>query len=1298
VSVRGAARADGTIMGMADLPKPARVTVALSGDLRRPHLTFAGAAPGVVVRGVEAQAPRVVGALRDGRLRLRASGGIAGGTLVGQGSARLDGSLAFSASVAVRGVAIEDAARMAGPWIRRKGSTATDAYRADALDGVTGRASADIRLEGDRRDWHQRGYAIVQALAPRVRRFAVDDAELIARIEGGAATIQRATARRGPALAVASGQLDLRTLRADLSVQADAVSLRDLSEWSGLDAETGPTGTVYLRDGAVSGALSRPSVSGTLYGHGLEAGGVRLGYAVAAFEGTPDALMLDGELVSVPAAAAISATVRRPFSGAPWLSGTAHVSDLDLEDATSLAGAHTPVEGLAWADIVVNTPITTLEIEGFRVRAAQMTVADIAVANASVEGALERGADGFTAIVHDLSASVGGGTVVGRGVIGSDGTFSLDAAVDQVPLSALSDVTGSYATLSGRVEGALTLSGRSAPEHGSGPVLAGFGRVGTKSMLVNGQDVGDLRGRFEVRDRAIIGLAGRGAAVALETQDSVLCVKDFTYNLDQKDFQGTVAASDIGVEPLRRALERSPAFMVGEAGVPVRRSAAALAPLGGRLSALGEVSAGPDTWSISARLDGARLRVGDLSPDALTARVEADDRRLVVRDLELASGDAFVSAAGDLEYGRSVTGTIAVQGLDLETLAKWLPADSPVRGVGGVLDTLNADISGSPEAPNITMSAAARQVRYRPGLAGEAMAGLSAPAVRLTGATVRDGLLGFEDLAVTLAGTDAGPDAQPVPPVELHASGRVPFTWARPYVAEDAMVEVDLRLPDSELGALQAIAPRGSSDLIGSYGAEFKVRGTRAQLERLAAGDVPEGRNLDITGSGWLKADTIGAPRVRTILGDVDLKLTLEAGRVRVSRSDGGETVARVFARSPGGEQRTETGVVQASGSLPLWSAIAGDAGLRLSIPRLQFDEAPFPGFATGRLAGTVGARSGQTAGDGATLVVTGSVAEPRIAGQIVVTEAAIRLPVTDRAPVARRPTPAIDPTLDIRLAIPDGASVRSSLVTASLATSSDSPVRLTGRLSDPRLAGTLNIRSGSLLFPTARLAVRPGGTVSLRYPGAGAVGADDAALDVSVDLAAQGRITARSVTGATRRYLVTVDARGPLLDRPSDPIGSASGRLRLTYRSDPPDLALSSEGMARRVQALLGGQDALQAVFSRQGDAGQVLVGKVVDYLGGALVPDLVDQMGVGRALGLRELTVDYSRTGAFVLRLSRDLVGPFEVGYWRQLSGIRDRMTETGDWEFRLGVRLRRGFRLTWTVDDQRTNAYRLEGVYSF
>ncbi len=334
----------------------------------------------------------------------------------------------------------------------------------------------------------------------------------------------------------------------------------------------------------------------------------------------------------------------------------------------------------------------------------------------------------------------------------------------------------------------------------------------------------------------------------------------------------------------------------------------------------------------------------------------------------------------------------------------------------------------------------------------------------------------------------------------------------------------------------------------------------------------------------------------------------------------------------------------------------------------------------------------------GLDLRVSGSLLEPVISGTIHVHNTLLRLPVTDPLAVEMRPVGMIDPRLDLRCIVGQNVRVTNNLLSASFYTNEAEPIRITGSLGSPVLNGRLLVSSGKLALPTARFRLAQGGRVDLRYPVSRGAAPGEAGLDVSVDLSATSSLSAVSVTGVRRRYQVTMEVKGSLTDASYYGEPGGMGGLKVTFRAQPPDLALSQAGVTERVTALLGGQGAIEAAFSRRGAEGAVLMGQAIDYLGEGLISDLLDEIGLRRSLHLEDVALDYSESGALVFRLSKHLAGPFDMTYWRRISGRRTGVDEAGQWELRIGVRLPSAFRLSYSLSSTGTNAYLLEGVYSF
>ncbi|NLH99404.1 MAG: hypothetical protein GX446_07910 [Chthonomonadales bacterium] len=1293
----------GTMAGGAVAISPARASISVAGPWNDLQVRADTRGSRLAVHGVDLRNLRLVGRVAKGRLHVAGMGGLADGRWSLRGSVGVQEPYGYQGSLSIRGANL---ATIMGQADRLVEATRRSSDNRAGLDRVraSGSISADLQLYGSQREPVARGSGIVQVLAPKLDNIDLDEIVAVGRFGAGTLTMDALRVCRGGATARARGDVHIPDWTGSIEAEASDWPIPVMLDWAGAHPTVPVGGTVSLQDVRLDGDLRRPHLRGTAFARGLQVDNRDVDYAVMALEGTPDAITMDGEAIRVPSVLTLNGMVRRPFTGAPWISLMAHARDVDLADVSDVSGLRQPLSGLAEADALLHSPVTEIGSGQFSLVADRVWAGEITVDSVRASGSIRRSDSALAMRVDQATARVGGGTLTGSAFVEGSGAFEADIRADAVPFDAVSSLTSGYADLTGSADFRAHLYGHRDGENrlqASGDLA-----LATHQLTVNEEDFGDLTARLALNGGVLTGERSASPHPALRWGDegSYVSLEKLEYDLDTQRFSALVQAEGVPVAALRRAVERSPAVVSGGQQQAVARALAALTPLEGRMAFRGPVNGTPDAWQADIAFDGSGMSAGAFRADRFVGSVVATNERVSLSSAELQTGDAAVTAEGEWVFGDRVRASLSAQGIDLATLEQWLPAESPLRGITGQVDTVSADITGSPDFPEIALFLAARDVGIgsASGKDGQASA-LMAPAVRLSGVSVREGLLGFDDLAVVIRrgavpGADDGPR-----PLELHASGRIPFAWSDPFIQPDAVGELTVRLPETDLRSLLSLFPSSALDTAGAAGGELRVRASRADLERLASGEAQGPLPVDMEGELWLKADRLRVLQMRTALADIGVRVRVAENKLSIGPTAEGEPAARIVTFGPHSEVPAETGAVIVSGTLPITESRGGSDRITLTIPRLAFDEAPFPGFSTGRFAGEItGAPSGMGhqsyESAGAVITVSGTVMQPHVAGEAALRNASIRLPVTEDTVRAKRPVPAINPTFDLRLVVQDGAKVRSNQLSATLGTPAGQPIALTGSLAEPRLNGTLAISSGTLTFPTARFTINRGGTVAMRYPAPSSLGSDEPSLDVSVDLTAQARLSAESVTGRLRRYLVTVEARGPLMEPPPTTAGPGEGRLKLTYRADPPDLALSNEGLSRRITALLGGQDALDAVFGNQRGAGGVLMGKVVDYLGGALMPDLVDQTGVGRALGLSEFSVDYSRAGAFVLRLSRDLPGPFEIGYWKHISGERMALSDVGDWELRLGARLQKRVRLTWTVNDQRTNVYRLEGVYSF
>jgi hypothetical protein len=507
-----------------------------------------------------------------------------------------------------------------------------------------------------------------------------------------------------------------------------------------------------------------------------------------------------------------------------------------------------------------------------------------------------------------------------------------------------------------------------------------------------------------------------------------------------------------------------------------------------------------------------------------------------------------------------------------------------------------------------------------------------------------------------------------------------------------------VRIPEQRLAALAAVMPSTrpypsrDKDLDGTVQASVEWTGTL--------------REPHIEGSAQVKADRLRFGDRPTSLRDLlaDLRFTGDT-----------MTVAQFTAKTEIVNPRTGIAIkngtsdpITLAGDIALHEGVAGAHALRLQATRIPYADTALPGLPNARIA------IEQLAAD---LSISGTIAKPHVAGRVDLAKSDIRLP-SGLSEGGTASVPPIMPSFDVDFFVGKDVRVAASQLTAVVRTPQDEPVHLGGSLAggdvrNLRLDGTLEITEGRLVFPTARFNIQPGGTVALRYPQNIFGNPAEPTLGINVDLTAKTSLTAASAIDPNRlrRYTITVEARGPLnSDQPlliADPnavgTGPTFGRgLRLTFRADPPDLALSSAALQRRVTGLLGGEAAIEGLFSRGGNIGSVLSAQVTSSLSNVLFPELFERLGLAQAGGFEEFTLEINQLNAFTLRVSRQIFGPVYAGYWRRLTGGgtagAGSTLENAAWEFKLSYRFRPHFQFSWTTDDQRTNAYLLEGVFRF
>lgn len=555
----------------------------------------------------------------------------------------------------------------------------------------------------------------------------------------------------------------------------------------------------------------------------------------------------------------------------------------------------------------------------------------------------------------------------------------------------------------------------------------------------------------------------------------------------------------------------------------------------------------------------------------------------------------------------------------------------------------------------------------------------------------------------------------------VYGSGEMDFDWRNLDALSDPNVDFKVRVPKQGLGLLAALTPTtrretpedvtAVPDLAGTIVADFTWQGTR--------------KDPAIQGNVVVDADHLRVARMTTQLKNLraDLVFTGDTLSVREFTAQTQVINPRTGVPIRTSDSRTP---IRITGEIPLRANVVTRPRLQVWPPRivgsqlhvtgagLRFAEAPLPIIDSGRLV----------ADDvSADLNIGGTLFRPVVLGSVSIAQADFRAP--DALKIKSRPGASfVAPIFDMTFTVGSNVRISSAQLAATVHTEPESPVILRGDVTDRDtilVNGNLIIDKGTLNLPTARFAVQRGGTVSLRYPsydfsGSVAGALTDPTLGINVDLTALTRLTAASVNGARKRYTITVDAKGPINTSAPLRLGDAAAAgvglfgersLHLTFKTDPNDLALTSQGLQQRIVGLLGGQEAIESIFSRSPDVGRLLRTQLTESLSNAFLPELFERLGIGQALGLEEFSIDINQLNAFTLTVTRQLFGPLYATYTRRLSGTNGSGAATTPtdfgWEFKLSYRfpvtlLRTNLQFSYTADDQRTNAYLLEGVFKF
>jgi hypothetical protein len=827
------------------------------------------------------------------------------------------------------------------------------------------------------------------------------------------------------------------------------------------------------------------------------------------------------------------------------------------------------------------------------------------------------------------------------------------------------------------------------------------------------------------------------------------------YDLDTDAINVNADVRSINIDLFRQVLRNSPFVSSHPESVAARWLKPISNPFEGTISGTVAVAgtAREPVTTFDWKTKGARIQGNAI--DAFEGSITFTTERIDLKSASLTAGETTFNASGSFVPKKSIAGNVDTINMPLSLVQQWFPGRPILRDLEGVAESVHLTASGDPDSPTLTASVLFKDVLWiettdpaapQPASPTRNTPSLSTPeeltsasktriVTRLgrNGKTYQTTTTGREvwissldtstitvnapesprqiradDIHVTLREPDPFPSDLKAPRIPLksprefkiYAKGRSEFDWANLDVLKNPEVNLEINVPSQSVEALIALLPKSPT----AADKKDDIVGT------LKAGLVWTGRIQDpiINGTIEATADHIRLAGRSTQIKDLNAAIDFDGDALKVRSFSAfteivdpktGKVVSkadpnRVPLKITGGIALTEFSTPPAE---PLH--IVGD--------HIQLAEANLGSLKAARFV---------TDDTHLDLTLTGWLMEPLIKGVVEIRTADIRLP-EDFVGGEEQKVPAFQPAFDIRFVLGEKVRIVATPLSAVVRTSAADPIELRGDLIGGdvkrlRVGGTLVVNGGTLAFPTARFTIQRGGRVQLRYPyynTRGSLGSVDPTLGVILhDLRAVTHMTAAPANNPnlTKRYTITVEANGPLNSGSAvqyqDSLGFGTALLdpglHLTFRADPPDLAFTDAELRRRVTARLGGESAIQGLFG-QTNIGRIVRQQVTDVLSESFLPGLLENLGVERAFGLEEFAVDISQLNTFALRLSRRLFGPVYLGYWQRLSGPEQALPgQPSAWQFKLSYRFKPQVQFSFTTDDQRTNAYLLEGVFRF
>jgi hypothetical protein len=1261
-------------------PQPARMQWALLGSLKAPSLRITGLLPQVRYERYVAQNLWLVGFYTGRHAAADFRAHMAGGNVAGRVELWPHGGR--SRYVLLARARRVDLAQL--PLETEK--------------PIGGIVNMDLRAQG-RGDKHlPDGVAKVEVYGLKYNKQTLDTIHALLRSTGNMVWVDPLTVQDMQGTAVVHGEVDVARKRLNLRFAADQMDLSRLALIELAKQHISPQGYLYVRDGYITGSWENPTLEAMVHAFQLGMEGYTLDYARARIRGDKSVLSLEeGIALRLPASLRFSGTFRQLLEKEPELSLRADFDNMELRDLVRLTGSSISIAGTARGHV---------EVEG-KVAEPHIAIRPLSVETASVgfidfdrmSGAMrfDPSQAGGTWFLTDLEAASEKMQWKAWASLTSDGHFAIRDISLNADLDLLKPYISEYVTVTGQLGATGQLEG--IFQGGTAGDLRGSLSLQTSGLTLNHQWLGELKGTLNLHGDNVF-----SNDFALGTQETGIYLSTpakgspaaFSYDRKQNTFMLDGKIRGLRVENLGHLLLQSPYLARTSEKESPNTLEQVFRSFTGALNGVFHV-AGP-VADPEARIawSGEGLLFEGQPVQQFTGTALWSRKVLTLEQATLRAKDAALTVDGTLVWNQSLFGTLELDNFSLDQLQRWLPGQKELEALKGTVDKIDAQIAGTPSQPEVTASINLSHVAWQDERVLEGRK-IAVEDISIAKAVIREGQIEAQNIQLALRGSQPSSShatsstlGKESPRYEAHASGNIAFHWQAPHFGEDPALNLNILIRNQGLGILTAFVPTATSELEGTLNASFTWSGTF--------------KNPQLEGSLEINAERLRFAGMSTVVSDLHAAFALTGDSVRIVRNEqtGQEkATARLQIISPHDRNALLISEpIEMSGELALRPEVS-QPGFRITTERAIVAEAPLPFLGSGRVVAELATKD---------LQVTGTVLAPHIRGTLRVIKpryigrADFQMPDPAKEALAGPPLP-IKPRFDVKLVTEDPVRIRATQLTAFVQTSSREPLTFTGDLDNPNLSGTLLIEKGTLLFPTARFTIQPGGQVRLRYPYYMAGNFTEPILGVLLNVQATTRLTARSVTGVQRRYTITVEAEGPLYSRAplqvqspdlfSPGLPGARG-LRLTFTADPPDLALSAAGLERRVIGLLGGQEAIEGLF-QQPHVGEVIGQQLAEMLTGSLLPEWFEHSGIARALGLEEFTLEYAGLNIGAVRLSSHLTDRFEISYWRRLVGTNTPLYGQA-WLLKLSYQLGGRTHFSWTIDDRNTNAFLLEGVFRY